>query len=455
MPRSACWTRRVDRDGCRLPGSAAATASFIVLLACAGAASGALGAGAPGPTFTKPRRIIASTPNVPSAVSGAGEAVTLRPGAGPGPALQLASAHGRIRTVELATTVAGFDDPSVAISDSGVVAAAWDTNTTTGSTPDVLEMAVGTFGSPPTTATVLSAAGAAVSGARAFVTGSGTAVVIWNETDADGLATVRAAIVPAGGAPVPVTLDAEESFVGAGLAGGGLVVIEQDDGAFTQRTIAADGTVGPAAEFTAPLAVSEAALGELDVLVDGAGDQLYSWRPPGSGRKLYAAWRSAAGVFGPVQALGATADVGGDGPVVALNASGHAVAVLTPRRTGPLTVRFASRLSHFGPAERVGGAGRYADMPVVSIDRANRTLLAWVDSPASARGTTKSRALVAEAHGTRFTTPRPLAVEPGLGHAYLGDAPVTAADPSGTPELVTYAGSKHSKAVGQIAFVTG
>ena len=234
-------------------------------------------------------------------------------------------------------------------------------------------------------------------------------------------------------------------------------MVEQDNGAFTEQTIAADGTLGPGCGVRLAVGGLDAAavLGELDVRVDGAGAQLYSWRPPGSGRKLYAAWRSAAGDFGPVQTLGPTADAGGGGPVVALNASGRAVAVLTPRRTGPLTVRFASRLSHFGAAQRIGAAGRYADMPVVSIDRADRTLLAWVDSPAASRGTTKSRALVAEAHGARFDAPVALPVEAGLGHAYLGDAPNHHGDPSGTPALVTYAGSKGSDAVGQIAFVTG
>jgi hypothetical protein len=408
--------------------------------------------------FTTPRTIIASTPNVPSAVSGAGEAVTLRPGPGAGPALQLASAHGRVRTVELGTTVAGYDNPSVAISDSGVVAATWDTSSTTGSTPDVVEMALGTFGSPPASAVVLSPPGVSVSGEQAFVTSAGTAVVIWNETDADGLATVRAAIVPAGGAPKPVTIDADESYVGAGLdAIGGLVVIEQDAGAFMERTIEADGKVDPGVQFTAPPAMSNAAgvTGELGVLVDGAGDQLYSWRPPGAGQKLYAVWQSAGGTFGPVQALGETADVGGAGANVALDEAGEAVAVLTPRRTGPLSVRFAARLGHFSRAVRVGVAGRYADVPVLSIDGAGRTLLAWLDSPASSRGTSRARAMVAEAHGTHFTPPQSLPVKAGLGQSYLGDAPVTAADPSGKPELVTYAGSKGSKAVGQIAFVTG
>jgi hypothetical protein len=362
-----------------------------------------------------------------------------------------------VRTVELATTIAGFDDPSVAIGDSGVVAATWDTNSVAGTAPDVLEMAVGTFAAPPASATLLSKPGTAISGEQAFVTPAGTAIAVWSETDADGLATVRAAIVPPGGTPTPVTIDADDSYVGGGLdASGGLVVIEQDSGAFTERTIAPDGTVGPGTDLAAPPAMSDAAasVGGLGVLVDGAGDQLYSWRPSGSDQKLYAVWRSAAGTFGPVQALGVTAETGNDGPTVALNASGHAVAVLTAKRSGPLTVRFASALGHFGPGARIGGPGRYAALPVVSIDGANRTVLAWIDSPGS-RVTRKSRALVAEAHGTRFTRSAVLPVEPGLGRSYLGDAPLSAADPGGTPELVTYAASKGSSPVGQIAFLDG
>jgi hypothetical protein len=457
MPRPASRTRQVDR---RRRGvarwRAACAAAFVVPWLAAGVTI-AVGASPAKPRFTAPRRIIASTPNVPSAVSGAGEAVTLRPGSGPGPALQLASAHGRIRTVALGTTVAGYDDPAVAIGSSGVLAATWDTSSTSGSTPAVLEMAVGTFAAPPTSATVLTVAGAVTSGERAFVTAAGTAIVLWNETDADGLSTVRAAIVPPGGTPRALTIDAEESYVGAGLgADGGLLIIEQDNGAFMQRTIAADGTVGAGAEFTAPSAMSDAAAiqGELSVLVDAGGDQLFSWRGLGRTEKLDAVWRSAAGVFGPVQALGDTANVG-DGPVVAMNSSGYAVAVLTPRRTGALSVRFGSRLGHFGSPRRVGTAGRYADMPTVSIDRARRTLVTWIDSPATSRGTTKSKAMVAEAHGTRFTPGGPLPVGKGLGERYLSDAPIAVAAPSGTPEVVTYAASKGSAtAVGQIVFLT-
>lgn len=430
----------------------------LAVLALAATAAVGLGAASPGPRFAAPRQITASTPNVPSAVSGAGEALTLRPGPGPGPLIQLASAHGRVRTVQLATTVAGYDNPSVAIGDSGVVAATWDTSSTNGSTPTVVEMAVGTFADPPTDASVLSTPDVSVSDEQAFVTRSGTAIVIWNQT-AGALSTVRAAIVPPGGTPRRVTIAVNESYVGAGLgAGGGLVVVEQDSGQFAQQTISADGSVvALAAEFAPPAAVSTAAgvAGALDVRFDAAGAQLYSWRPPGTKQKLYAVWRSGAGTFGPVQALGETADVAGGGPRVALSASGQAVAVFTPRRTGPLSVRFASELAHFGPPRLVGAPRRRADMPVISIDNAGRALLAWIDSPTSSRGTPAARPLAAESHRGRFTPAVPLPVEAGLGQKDLGDAPITAAAAGGTPELVTYGASKGSRPVGQIAFVTG
>jgi hypothetical protein len=460
MPRLAhsAQTDADVRPGGRRTRVAGAQALVVsALLATTGVALGAVAAL---PRFASPRRIIASTPNVPAAVSGAGEALTLRPGAGPGPVLDLATAHGRVRAIALASSVPGFDDPSVAIGDSGVLAATWDTSSTSGSGADVVEVAIGTFGAPPTSGTVVSPIGATVSGERAFVNAAGTAFVLWNESVAGGggLSTVRAAIVPPGGAPRAVTIAANESLVGAGIdASGELVVIEQDNGLLTEQTISAGGTVDQGVDFTPPPAMSAAAgvAGELGVLVDGQGDQLYSWRPLGSHQKLNAVWRSTAGSFGPVQALGVTADIGADRADVALNATGRAVAVLTPRGVGPLSVRFASRLGHFGPVERIGAAGRYADMPALSISGSNRTLLAWLDSPASARGTTRSRALVAEAHGTRFGTPTALPVGNGLGRQYLGDSPLPAADPSGKPALVTYGASNGSRAVGQIVFVTG
>jgi hypothetical protein len=434
----------------------AASALFPLSLAAVGAV--AFAAAVPSPKFAPPRQILASEPNVPSAVSGVGEALTLRPGSGPGPALQLASAHGRVRTIQLSSTVAGYDNPSVAIADSGVLAATWDTSSSTGAGSSVVEMAIGTFAAPPTSAVVLSKPGALVSGEQAFVTPSGTSIVIWNETDSDGIATLRAAIVAPGGSPAPVTIDADESYIGAGLgANGGLTVIEQDNGSFMERTIATDGAIGPGVELTPPAAVAAAAAlaGELGVLVDGAGDVFYSWRPAGRSEKLYAVWQSPGGSFGPVQVLGPTADVGGSETQVALSESGRAVAVLTPHATGPLSVRFASRLGHFGPVVRVGSVGRYEEMPAISINGSGRTILAWLDSPASSRGMTNTRALVAAAQGTRFGPPAPLPVGGGLGRRYLGDAPLTSAAPAGSPELVTYGASNGARPVGQIAFLTG
>jgi hypothetical protein len=430
----------------------AATVTAVLTLA----PLSALAAG--GPSFGAPVRIIASAPNVPSAVNGTGQALTLRPGSGAGPALQLASPAHAVRTIALAAPVAGFDNPSVAISPAGVVAATWDTSSTSGSAPTVVEMATGSFSAPPTTSTQLSAAGAAVSGERAFVLPAGRAVVVWDESDAGGPPAVRAAIVAPGATPSPLTLDANASFVGAGIgAHGTLIVIEHSQGGFVQRTIAADGTVGPAQAFTAPAAVLAAAAisGELAVLVDGAGDQLYSWTPLGAGQQLHAVWRSAAGRFTAVQSLGVTVALASDGPDIALNAAGSAVAVTEPQSAGPLTVRFAARLGRFVSARRVGAVGRFADMPAVSIDGAGRTLLAWIDSSPASRGTASTRALVAVADDSRFSPPQQLPVQAGLGRQYLSDAPLPAAAVDGSATLVTYAGATGTRAVGQLAFLRG
>jgi len=430
-------------------------------LGVAGAAVAAA-AGTSGPRLSSPLRIIASEPNVPSAVNGAGQAVTLRPGSGPGPALQLTTARGPVRTVALESAFAGYNNPSVAIGGSGTVAATWDTSSTTGSTPTVLEMAVGRFSSPPTSAVLLAPPSAQVSGEQAFVNPKGTAIVLWDEVDAGGPPAVRAAIVPGGTAtpppPTPVTVDAGATYVGAGFDGqGALLVVERRPASFAARSIASDGTIGSAADFMLPSA-ARAPGSALRVLVDAAGDQLYSWAgDPGPHQQLSVVWRSAAGALGPVQSLGA--DVagggGGGGPDVALNASGHAVAVVEPPAAGPLTVRFAARLGRFTARRSLGRPGRYADMPVVGIDGTGRTLLAWLDSPRSARGTSKSRELVAEAHGTRFTPSELLPVQAGLGHDYQGDAPLVAADPNGRAALVTYGVARGSRSVGLLAFLLG
>jgi hypothetical protein len=430
----------------------AATITAVLTLAPAGALAAA-------PSFSSPLRIIGSTPNVPTAVNAAGQALTLRPGSGTDPALQLARAGHNVLTFALHAPVAGYDNPSVAISRAGVLAATWDTSSIGGSSPTVVNMSSGSFsGHTPRIAFQLSAAGAAVSGERAFVTPTGTAVVLWDETDAGGPPTVRAAIVAAGATPSPVTLDANATFIGAGIGvGGALVVVERSQGGLVQRTIAADGTVGPALAFTAPAAVVAAAAtsGELGVLVDGAGDQLYSWTPTGAGQQLHAVWRSAAGSFGAVQSLGLTVALAADGPDIALNAAGRAVAVVEPKSTGPLTVRFAARLGRFASASRVGSTGRYADMPALSIDGAGRTVLAWVDSPRSSRGTTVARELVAVAHGSKFSAPQVLPVDAGLGHRYLGDSPLPAAAADGSVTLVTYGAASRSRTIGLLAFLRG
>lgn len=451
--RAPAWNRRTGR---RMAGAATATASAVAVLA--GVVGAAAAVPSPGPRLSRPLRVVASEPNVPSAVNAAGQALTLRPGSGAGPALQLATAQGPVQTIQLQAAVAGYNNPSVAIGDSGALAATWDTSSTSGSTPTVLNMAAGSFSSPPAAATALTPPNAEVSGERALVNHAGTAIVLWEEVDGSSPSTVRAAIVPAGAMPAPVTLDTGVSFVGAGLnAAGALIVVEQSPTGFVERSIGSDGTVGPPVDFALP-GSARVPGSALKVLVDGAGDQLYSWASSlGAHQRLNAVWRSAGGSLGAVQSLGA--DVGGggggQGPDVALNASGRAVAVLEPASTGPLRVRFATRLGRFAAAESVGRAGRYADLPVVAITGPGRTLLVWLDSPRSARGTSKSRELVAAAHGTRFTPPEVLPVQAGLGHAYQGDAPIATADPSGRPAVVTYGVAHGSRSVGQLAFLLG
>jgi hypothetical protein len=437
----------------RLLGLAAGLAALVALTGGV-----ALAAAPAGPRLSAPLRIIASEPNVPTAVNAAGQAVTLRPDAGPGPALQLATSHGPIRTIQLKSTTPGYDNPSVAIAESGAMAAIWDTSSTDGSTPTVLELAIGSFGLPPTTATALSPAGTEVFDEQVYVNPRGATIALWNEQDGGGPNDLRAAIVLPGATPTAVTLDAGGTLVGAGLdATGALDIVEHFGSGYLTRSIRPDGSIGPAAEIALPPSTDTPGA-NLKVLVDGAGDQLYSWASPlGAHEQLNAIWRSAVGVVGPAQALGA--DLGGaggsDGSDVALNASGRAVAVLAPNTTGPLRVRFASRLGGFSTAAKLGAAGRFADDPDVGIDGPGRTLVTWLDSPRSARGTSSSRELVAEAHGTRFTTPVLLPVQAGLGHDYEGDSGLVAADPSGTPALVTYGVAKGERSVGQIAFLLG
>jgi len=432
----------------------AATVAFLVLVPAAALASSSI------VRWSAPIRIIASEPNVPTAINGFGHVVTLRPGSGPGPALQLATAGGPVRTEQLQTTVGGYNHPAVAIAGGGSLAAVWDTSSTNGGSIDRLEVALGTFSAPPTTATVLATGSDSFADEQAYETSTGTAVVLWDETGTSGAKSVRAIVVPAGASIAsPVTLDAGAVLVGAGVDGKGDVIVV-DAGpspSFIEHRIAPNGMIGPAQDFTnARLALAMREDYEAPgVLVDGAGDQLFYWTNVSKHHSLWTQWRSSAGALGSVQTLGISA-AGSDevAPTVALNAAGDAVALLTPYGAGQITVRFASRLGSFSTTRLVGAPDRSADMPSVSIDGSDRTLVTWIDY--SHPGSPAAREVYAEAHGTSFGAPAPLAFGPGIGHLYLSDEPLAAAAASAAQTVVTYAGSAMTNLgltpIGQIAF---
>jgi hypothetical protein len=296
---------------------------------------------------------------------------------------------------------------------------------------------------------------------QVYETSAGTAVVLWDEQNASGTTdSVRALITPAGASmPAPVTLDAGAELVGAGVdAKGDVIVIDAGPSSFIEHDIAADGAISAAADFTsATLATArqQALRFDMGVLLDGAGDQLFYWSKVGKHPRLSALWRSATGTLGPAQSLGDTgAGALEVAPAVALNAAGDAVAVLTSYGKGPMTVRFASRLGSFGAPRSLGATDRYVDSPSVSIDGADRTLVTWDDYP-RLRGSA-ARQVYAEAHGTTFGAPAPLAFGSGLGHVYAGDEPLASAAPNAPQTVVTYAGSEKSTdtiyPIGQIAF---
>ena len=418
-------------------------------------------AGSSPPSFGTPLKIIDSEPNVPSAINSSGQVITLRPGSGRGPALQLATALGSVRTEQLRTAVAGYDNPSVAIADSGAFAATWDTSSSTGASIERLEIAVGSLSALPRQATVVATGDDMTQDEQAFETSLGTAVVLWDNANASGVNSVQAEIVPGGGGvPSPVTLDADAYLVGAGIdSTGALVVIDAGKSSLIERTIAPDGVVGSPDAFRSG-SLAKAVQANLSVLIDGAGDQLFYWATTGDHQMLRAQWRSASGVLGPVQSLGASGSGTDEGaPAFALNRSGSAVVVLTPYGPGPVGVRFATRLGAFGAMHRLGAAADNVDEPSVSIDGGGRTVVTWVGFPSGRGGGNHGRELAAEARGTTFDPPAPLAVQPGLGDAYLGDFPLAAASPDAAQTAVTYAGSQTSagvrRSVGQIAFLQG
>jgi hypothetical protein len=366
-----------------------------------------------------------------------------------------------VRTVILRSAVSGYDNPDVAIADTGSLAAIWDTVSSSGLSIDRIEVALGSFSAPPTTATIVPTGTDAFHDPRVYETSRGTAVFLWDEETANaGMDVVRALIVPAGAAiPPPVTLDTDADLVGAGVDGqGDVVVIDTTQGAFSEHVIASGGTIGKGQSFSSGSLETgwvRSRGADMGMLVDGAGDQLFFWSPSGLRAPLHAQWRSTAGVLGGAQLLGVS-DNGAFGvaPAVALNAAGDAVSVLTHHGAGPMTVRFASRLGTFGTTRLLGAADRFAEMPSVSIDGRDRTLVTWIDEPRI--GSSSATQVYAEAHGTSFGAPAPFAFQHALRNVYTGDAPLASANARAASTVITYAGARTSAGInytiGQIAF---
>jgi hypothetical protein len=419
-------------------------AVVVVVPAGAGAGSGLV-------RWSAPRAIIASEPNVPTAINASGQAITLRPlGA---PSLQLMTARGPVRTVALQSKVPGYNAPGVAIADDGSLATVWDTYSgDSGAGPDRIEVAVGSFSLPPTRGILVPTGKDGFQSEQVYETSAGTAVFLWTETLPGGQSdSVRALIVPKGTAiPAPVTLDPGAELIGAGVDGKGeVVVIDEAAASPVEHLIAPDGTIGAAQPFSSNSLASAPGGGTRSgVLIDGAGDQLYYSLSNGRG-PLYVQWRSAVGALGPKQLLGNTdAGIAGE-PPVAINGAGDAVAVLSANGAGPLSVRFASRLGRFAPPLPVGALKRFNVFSSVGIDGSGRSLITGIDFVK--RDDNHGRAVYAEAHGTRLGAPAPLAFQPGIPNVYRGDAPLASAAPNAAQTVVTYAGGT-SFPIGQIAF---
>jgi len=410
--------------------------------------------------WSAPERIGAGVLNIPgpSAVNASGQAVTLRPGAGTGPALDLMTPGGRVRTVQLQGSATGICESQVAIDDRGDLGGVWDDSCTDSNTgPGRLEFVRGSFSSPPVAATVLAVPRGQSSGEQVFETPAGTAVALWDQDNAGG-GSVRALVAAVGASiPAPVTLDDGATLVAAGVDRSGAVIVVDERNpqtTFVEHVISSVGTIGPAEPFS-DAALSSATSTEdavASVLVDGAGDQLlsWSWTAGNEHTQMAAQWRSAAGTLGAVQALGTTDAVDGYTPPIAVNAAGDAVAVLDPYHAGPLTVRFASRLGAFSTIRAIGAADRIANAASVTIDGGDRTLVTWLEG--TAPGATAGREVYAEAHGMTFGAPAPLAVQPGLSATAVGYAPLAAAAPAAVQTVVTYAGSTRGGDVGQVAY---
>ena len=312
-----------------------------------------------------------------------------------------AAAPAWLPTVELAPEVATTSDDapttSVAVAPDGTAVVAWTRQTGSGRVLAVARRAPGgTFSAIPTPA-----AGAARS-AEVGIDADGDATVVWHE----GLTTIRAARLPAGGSfESPQTLSTNGRYPAVAVGPGGTAVAVYLDLITQQVAAHIRATDGSGATFANPAVISPVAssfsavhgVGVADVAVAPDGRAAVAWARYQSGAPsryiVEVAERAPGAAFGlPADA----ADVSDEGPnasgtepAVTIDPQGRTVvawthdADLSTETEGPVTVHAARSPLANAPvvASRDGVAAASPDLAVAG----GEVVATWVAGANPAR----------------------------------------------------------------------
>jgi hypothetical protein len=237
---------------------------------------------------------------------------------------------------------------------------------------------------------ILSPVGRDASSPALAVDQSGNAVAVWERfgggTSCGGSACslIEARVRSAAGALSPVQMvspfgqHAHSPQVAVDQGGNAIFTWERSDGTNTRVQARARSTAGALSAVQTLSAAGQDAL-RPQVAVDQGGNAIFAWeRSDGTNPRIEARARSAAAALSPVQILSAAGQPAGI-PQVAVDSTGKAVFVW--RRFGGTNNRIQARARSaagvLGAVETLSAGGQPADLPQVAVDQSGHAVAVW------------------------------------------------------------------------------
>ncbi|MGH2962548.1 MAG: hypothetical protein ACRDL3_10215 [Solirubrobacterales bacterium] len=226
----------------------------------------------------------------------------------------------------------------------------------------------------------LSAAGGEAREPQVSFDAGGNALVVWDRQGGDVRAQAR--FLPAGGVVGPIEglsfpgTDTIRPQIGFDSAGNALTAWRRIDGA-TDRVQARDRFAGGGLGDLENLATGN--VGDPRVAVDPAGNALVVYiHDDGADHRVNARYRPAGGSYGAAQILSAAGDPG-TREQVAMDPAGNALVIWQRPTFGNnrIQARFRPDGGAFAATQNLSPAGGHSDGPHVAFDPAGNALAAW------------------------------------------------------------------------------